>query len=91
MKKTAESYLGGTIIQAVITVPTSFTCSPRKAIKDIGTVSGITVLRIIDGFTAATIAYGLHNYLFLSLTTVSMRSRPLLVIIILEVKILPDV
>ena len=61
MKKTAEAYLGGTINSAVITVPTSFNYLQRQAIRDIGTISGIDVLRIIDEPTAAAITYGLHN------------------------------
>ena len=61
MKKTAEAYLGGTINNAVITVPTSFNNSHRQATKDIGTISGINVLRVIDESTAAAITYGLHN------------------------------
>jgi heat shock protein 1/8 len=61
MKKTAEAYLGGTINNAVITVPTSYNDSQRQAIRDIGTISGFNVLRITDESTAAVIAYGLHN------------------------------
>jgi molecular chaperone DnaK (HSP70) len=64
LKKTAEAYLGGTINYAVITVPTSFNSSHRQATKDIGTISGINVLRIIDESTAAAITYGLHNEVF---------------------------
>jgi molecular chaperone DnaK (HSP70) len=61
MKQTAEAYLGSSINNAVITVPTSFGSSHREATKDIGTISGFNVLRIIDESTAAAIAYGLLN------------------------------
>jgi L1 cell adhesion molecule like protein len=55
MKKTAEAYLGDTITQAVITVPASFNCSHHQATKDIGTIFGLNVLRIIDESPAAAI------------------------------------
>jgi len=61
MKQTAEAYLGGSIHNAVVTVPTSFNDSHRQATRDIGTISGLNVIRIIDESTAAAIAYGLHN------------------------------
>ena len=61
MKKATEAYLGGTINEAVIAVPTSFNYSQRQAIRDIGAISGINVLRIIDEPTAAAITYGLQN------------------------------
>ena len=61
MKETAESYLGGTIINAVITVPTYFNDSQRQATKDAGTIAGLNVLRIINKPTAAAIAYSLDK------------------------------
>ena len=61
MKATAESYLGYTVNNAVITVPAYFNDSQRQATKDAGTISGINVLRIINEPTAAAIAYGLHK------------------------------
>ncbi|KAJ7582786.1 heat shock protein HSS1 [Mycena floridula] len=61
MKETAESYLGGTINNAVVTVPAYFNDSQRQATKDAGTISGMNVLRIINEPTAAAIAYGLDK------------------------------
>jgi L1 cell adhesion molecule like protein len=61
MKETAESYLGGTITNAVVTVPAHFNDSQRQATKDAGTIAGINVLRIINEPTAAAIAYGLDK------------------------------
>ncbi|KAG8955964.1 70-kilodalton heat shock protein [Tulasnella sp. 424] len=61
MKETAESYLGGTVTDAVITVPVYFNDSQRQATKDAGTISGLNVLRIINEPTAAAIAYGLDK------------------------------
>lgn len=61
MKETAESYLGGTITNAVVTVPAYFNDSQRQATKDAGTISGLNVLRIINEPTAAAIAYGLDK------------------------------
>jgi molecular chaperone DnaK (HSP70) len=61
MKATAESYLGYTVNNAVITVPAYFNDSQRQATKDAGTISGFNVLRIINEPTAAAIAYGLNN------------------------------
>ena len=61
MKETAESYLGGIITNAVLTVPTYFNSSQRQVTKDAGTVCGLNVLRIINGPTAAAIAYGLDR------------------------------
>ncbi|KAH8794365.1 heat shock protein 70 [Flagelloscypha sp. PMI_526] len=58
MKETAESYLGGTVSSAVITVPTYFNDSQRQATKDAGTIAGLNVLCIINEPTAAAIAYG---------------------------------
>jgi heat shock 70kDa protein 1/2/6/8 len=61
MKETAESYLGGTVMNAVVTVPAYFNDSQRQATKDAGTISGLNVLRIINEPTAAAIAYGLDK------------------------------
>ncbi|PIL29071.1 transporter [Ganoderma sinense ZZ0214-1] len=61
MKEVAESYLGGTITSAVITVPAYFNDSQRQATKDAGTITGLNVLRIINEPTAAAIAYGLDK------------------------------
>ena len=61
MKATAESYLGESINNAVITVPAYFNDSQRQATKDAGTISGLNVLRIINEPTAAAIAYGLDR------------------------------
>lgn len=61
MKETAESYLGGTVSNAVVTVPAYFNDSQRQATKDAGTISGLNVLRIINEPTAAAIAYGLDK------------------------------
>merc|ERR1712055_146590 len=61
MKETAESYLGGTVRDAVVTVPAYFNDSQRQATKDAGTVCGLNVLRVINEPTAAAIAYGLDK------------------------------
>ena len=61
MKETAESYLGKTVEDAVVTVPAYFNDSQRQATKDAGTIAGINVLRIINEPTAAAIAYGLDK------------------------------
>ncbi|EJD52950.1 heat shock cognate 70 [Auricularia subglabra TFB-10046 SS5] len=61
MKETAESYLGHTVSNAVITVPAYFNDSQRQATKDAGVISGLNVLRIINEPTAAAIAYGLDK------------------------------
>ena len=61
MKETAEAYLGGTIGNAVITVPAYFNDSQRQATKDSGAIAGLNVLRIINEPTAAAIAYGLDK------------------------------
>jgi molecular chaperone DnaK len=60
MKETAESYLGETVTQAVITVPAYFNDSQRQATKDAGKIAGLEVLRIIEP-TAAALAYGLDK------------------------------
>jgi molecular chaperone DnaK len=61
MKETAESYLGQTVSQAVITVPAYFNDSQRQATKDAGRIAGLEVLRIINEPTAAALAYGLEK------------------------------
>ncbi|PIL28544.1 transporter [Ganoderma sinense ZZ0214-1] len=61
MKEVAESYLGGTVTSAVVTVPAYFNDSQRQATKDAGTIAGLNVLRIINESTAAAIAYGLDK------------------------------
>jgi L1 cell adhesion molecule like protein len=61
MKKTAESYLGQKVTDAVITVPAYFNDAQRQATKDAGTIAGLNVLRIINEPTAAAIAYGLDR------------------------------
>jgi len=61
MKETAEGYLGGTVTNAVITVPAYFNDSQRQATKDAGLIAGLNVLRIINEPTAAAIAYGLDK------------------------------
>ena len=61
MKETAETYLGETIKNAVITVPAYFNDSQRQATKDAGAIAGLNVLRIINEPTAAAIAYGLDK------------------------------
>merc|ERR1719492_367691 len=61
MKTTAEAWLGETVTHAVVTVPAYFNDSQRQATKDAGTISGMTILRIINEPTAAAIAYGLDK------------------------------
>nr|BAF02622.1 heat shock protein 70 [Babesia microti] len=61
MKEIAESYLGKTISNAVITVPAYFNDSQRQATKDAGTIAGLNVMRIINEPTAAAIAYGMDK------------------------------
>ena len=61
MKEIAETYLGKTIKNAVITVPAYFNDSQRQATKDAGVISGLNVQRIINEPTAAAIAYGLDK------------------------------
>ncbi|MBQ1351123.1 MAG: molecular chaperone DnaK [Oscillospiraceae bacterium] len=61
LKADAESYLGNTVTQAVITVPAYFTDSQRQATKDAGKIAGLEVLRIINEPTAAALAYGLDK------------------------------
>lgn len=61
MKETAESYLGETVTQAVITVPAYFNDSQRQATKDAARIAGLEALRIINEPTAAALAYGLDR------------------------------
>src|ERR1700730_4236607 len=61
MKETAEAYLGGSVTQAVITVPAYFNDAQRQATKDAGRIAGLEVLRIINEPTAAALAYGLEK------------------------------
>jgi molecular chaperone DnaK len=61
MKETAESHLGETVTQAVITVPAYFNDSQRQATKDAGRIAGLEVLRIINEPTAAALAYGMEK------------------------------
>merc|ERR1712038_2017830 len=61
MKEIAETYLGKTIKNAVVTVPAYFNDSQRQATKDAGTIAGLNVQRIINEPTAAAIAYGLDK------------------------------
>jgi molecular chaperone DnaK len=61
MKEIAESYMGDTVVEAVITVPAYFDDSQRQATKDAGQIAGLEVKRIINEPTAAAIAYGLNK------------------------------
>jgi len=61
LKSDAESYLGTTVTQAVITVPAYFSDSQRQATKDAGKIAGLEVLRIINEPTAAALAYGMDK------------------------------
>ena len=61
LKADAESYLGTTVTQAVITVPAYFSDSQRQATKDAGKIAGLEVLRIINEPTAAALAYGIDK------------------------------
>jgi len=61
MKETAESFLGETVQNSVVTVPAYFNDAQRQATKDAGTISSLNVLRIINEPTAAAIAYGLDK------------------------------
>jgi molecular chaperone DnaK len=61
LKRDAESYLGETITDAVITVPAYFNDSQRQATKEAGQIAGLNVLRIINEPTAAALAYGLDK------------------------------
>jgi len=61
MKDTAEAYLGGKVVDAVVTVPAYFNDSQRQSTKDAGAIAGLNVLRIINEPTAAAISYGLDK------------------------------
>ncbi len=61
LKSDAEAFLGEKVTEAVITVPAYFNDSQRQATKDAGTIAGLTVLRIINEPTAASLAYGLDK------------------------------
>ena len=61
LKADAESYLGGKVTEAVITVPAYFTDAQRQATKDAGRIAGLEVKRIINEPTAAALAYGLDK------------------------------
>ena len=61
LKEAAESYLGGKVTQAVITVPAYFNDAQRQATKDAGKIAGLEVMRIINEPTAAALAYGLDK------------------------------
>ena len=61
LKADAESYLGETVTQAVITVPAYFSDSQRQATNDAGRIAGLEVMRIINEPTAASLAYGLDK------------------------------
>jgi len=61
MKETAESYLGKTVTEAVVTVPAYFNDAQRQATKDAGKIAGLNVRRIINEPTAASLAYGIDK------------------------------
>src|SRR5207253_8093676 len=61
LKRDAESYLGETITDAVITVPAYFEDAQRQATKEAGEIAGLNVLRIVNEPTAAALAYGLDK------------------------------
>ncbi|CAH1155206.1 unnamed protein product [Phaedon cochleariae] len=63
MREIAETYLGGKVSDAVVTVPAYFNDSQRQATKDAGAIAGMNVLRIINEPTAAALAYGLDKNL----------------------------
>lgn len=62
MKKTAESYLGEEVTEAIITVPAYFNDAQRQATKDAGKIAGLEVKRIINEPTAAALAYGIGKH-----------------------------
>ncbi len=61
LKQSAEAYTGGSVTDAVITVPAYFNDSQRQATKDAGTIAGLNVLRIINEPTASALAYGVDK------------------------------
>ena len=62
LKSDAESYLGGPVTDAVITVPAYFSDAQRQATKDAGTIAGLNVLRIVNEPTAAALAFGIDRH-----------------------------
>ena len=62
LKSDAESYLGGSVTDAVITVPAYFSDAQRQATKDAGTIAGLNVLRIVNEPTAAALAFGIDRH-----------------------------
>ena len=62
LKTDAESYLGGAVTDAVITVPAYFSDAQRQATKDAGTIAGLNVLRIVNEPTAAALAFGIDRH-----------------------------
>ncbi len=62
LKTDAESYLGGSVTDAVITVPAYFSDAQRQATKDSGTIAGLNVLRIVNEPTAAALAFGIDRH-----------------------------
>ncbi|XP_073151286.1 uncharacterized protein [Henckelia pumila] len=63
MRKIAETYLGSSVKNAIVSVPAYFNISQRKAIRDAGAIAGLHVIRIIKEPTAAALAYGLDKKL----------------------------
>ncbi|MGI8691286.1 MAG: molecular chaperone DnaK [Geodermatophilaceae bacterium] len=61
LKRDAETYLGDTVVDAVITVPAYFSDAERQATKEAGEIAGLNVLRIVNEPTAAALAYGLDK------------------------------
>ncbi|CAN5229899.1 molecular chaperone DnaK [soil metagenome] len=61
LKRDAETYLGDTVTEAVITVPAYFSDAERQATKEAGEIAGLNVLRIVNEPTAAALAYGLDK------------------------------
>lgn len=61
MKADAEAYLGGSVTDAVITVPAYFSDAQRQATKDAGAIAGLNVLRIVNEPTAAALAFGIDK------------------------------
>ena len=61
MKDTAQDFLGGEVVDAVVTVPAYFNDAQRQATKDAGRIAGLNVMRIINEPTAAALAYGLDE------------------------------
>merc|ERR550514_290988 len=61
IRSTSEAYIGGSVQQAVVTVPAYFNDSQRQATKDAGKIAGLDVLRIINEPTAAALAFGMES------------------------------